>query len=366
MSVTALMIAAALFVVAFAISVLSNWLSARLPTLPVRYLVVGILALAVASLAVGVVQHWQPNPPGLSEPTGQATQSGLAAIAPDLMSRILLLTDDSSGAPVMFAERLDGTDRERLADFGGPLTVIPKSLNVLVAWSDGAGQSLQVRSDTGQLIRKLTRPPHGYTDTSPTLASDVGVVYFIREQVRNVGDGTSVLLAPRLMRVPLDGSVSASPVRTSEPLDTVSVDDSGSLLAGQCSVDDPGNVGQACTVSPRTGILHHIPGSQTSTMSDVTVSPDGTMIAYSSFSATPFGGSQVFVFNVRHGSTTDLSQLPGVNDQPAWAPPSTHPCLAFRHDSTGQNPVIYLGCLTPAPRAAPAIPVGAWPAWLAP
>jgi hypothetical protein len=366
MSAAAFVIAIALVAIAFSIGVLSNWLSSVMPKIQPRYLVAGTLIFALIAVFIGFAQKGtQMAASGTVPQSDGARSDDLSSIAPGLVNRILLLTDDSSGSPVLFAERLNGTGRERLADFGGPVVVLAGSTNLLVSWPDGATQGLQIRTDTGQLVRKLTRPPIGFSDDSPALASSAGIVYFIRSKVKDLGDNTTTFIHPQLMHVLLDGSTPATPVRTSAPLWSVSSDTSGNLLAGKCSVSDPGNVGQACTVDPRTGRLHHIPGSEDSTVSDVAVSPGGAMVAYSSFTATPYGRSQVFVYEIQKNSTTDLSRLPGQNDEPSWAPSSTQPCLAFRHDPTGQDPEIYIGCLSPKSETALAIEVGSSPAWLA-
>lgn len=87
------------------------------------------------------------------------------------------------------------------------------------------------------------------------------------------------------------------------------------------------------------------------------------MIAYS---VPQSRESQVFVYRVDDGTVVNLSGLPGSNDQPVWARESEHPCLLFRHDETGTDSSVYLGCLTPEPRTQLAIPVGQHPLWFEP
>lgn len=288
----------------------------------------------------------------------------MSTIAPDLADRRILSTDDSTGSYVLFSSGLAGGNRQRVStELGGPVEPVPGTSQVIVAWhGDGRHGSLEVRELTGERVRSLTDPPLGHEDSSPSLAADAGIVYFVRSQVRDLGGGTSDTVDGWVMRVPLDGSAPAVRVELSQRLFTVSTDDSGTVLAGVC--DDPSHVGQACLRTQGQPNLRHIPGSEGTTMSDVHVSPDGKRVAYASFYASPFGGERVYSFDVAAATTTNMSQLAGHSSQPSWARDSAQPCLLFSNDPSGTDPAVYLSCLTPKPRQVQVLPVGRYPRWL--
>jgi Tol biopolymer transport system component len=369
MSSGAIAIAVLVVLVGFAIGVLGNWLS--LPSwLTGRKLVITVCALLIITTALGVVLNApSPSPTAGGSSGGPAGEpssamGGVAALMPSLVHSIVLSTDDSSGSYVLFSSRLDGSERQMLWDGGGPMAVIPGSGDLLLpSYESSTRAQLAVRTITGGLARTLTNPPPLYVDDSPSLAAKASTVYFIRHQVLVLDSNTSTFGRSQLMRVPLSGRGPVAPVSSAYPLETVSASANGRILAGECHLGDPGNVGQACLYYPSTGRMSHIPGSVSTTMSDVTVSPDGSMVAYSSFRTNPYGRSQVFIYDIRHNITIDLSQMAGINKQPSWIPSSTKPCLLFVHDLTGQDPSIYLGCLTPAPVVVPAISVGQYPVW---
>jgi hypothetical protein len=297
-------------------------------------------------------------------PTGPPDGS-LLQIAPDLSSRLVLSTDNSSGSCVLFSSHMDGSNRQRLADICGATVPVPGSTDMITQWSETpAHGGLEVRTVTGDAVRRLTNPPAEYEDESPALASRTGMVYFIRTHMHAVGDRTWIPIGNTVMRVPLDGSRPEEPVGSAAGLGTISTDDTGSVLAGRCQ--DKANVGQACRVMTGSVGLHPIPGSEGTTMSDIQVSPDGRFIAYSSFRANPYGESQVFLYDIGTGQTVDLSQLAGLNSQPSWAHGAARPCLLFTHDLTGYDPSIYLGCLTPQPRTLSVLSIGQYPQWLEP
>lgn len=354
--------AAAIIVLGAVAAMLNGWIGPRPKGLPVWSVALMLVALTVCLVGVWVVRNWPDRRPddnteaGAAKPPGPSpTETIVSVVPPELASRILLSTDDSSGSPVLFSSRGDGSERRRVRDWGGPGIAVPHSETLLLAWNG----RLEIRKVTGEHVRTVTRPPKGYTDESPAIAG--GTVYFIRLGIKDVGGGTSVARDPRLMNIPLDGTAREHAVATSAALGSVSVSSDGSVKAGTCSVDDPGNVGTACLVGA-DGRLTRIPGSDGSTMSDVAVSPDGRHVAYSSFTENPYGGSQVFVYDVRTGHTADFSRLPGNNDQPAWAPGSRRSCLAFHHSPTDEDSSVYVGCLGEA--ASLALPVGKYPIWL--
>lgn len=97
-------------------------------------------------------------------------------------------------------------------------------------------------------------------------------------------------------------------------------------------------------------------------MGDIEVSPDGRWIAFSSVEANPHGVSQVYVYDRETNEVASLSQLPGINDEPTWAPQSDTSCLAFSHYELDAASV-YVGCLSPEPATVKAIPIGYRPVW---
>jgi hypothetical protein len=316
------------------------------------------------------------NPDNLSEPPethaleqGEAgtdpPSESIADIASDLTDRMLLTIDDSSGSPVLFSSSADGSNRQRLWDIGSDLSpaFMPGSTTDLLVphWvPDPDSVRLEVRSVTGELIEALTSPGTHENDFSPAIAGDVGLVYFVRTYWSPPVDGTQFVEQEVLMSVPLDGSEAEVEVPTPIELSSVSVSQDGSVIAGGCQVVEGPT--QGCFFSPGDDTITPIPGSEGSTMSDIEVSPDGRWIAFSSYTENPHGDSQVYVYDIENERVTALSSLLGANNQPAWAPESELPCLAFSHSQTGEQSV-HIGCLTPDPVTIEAVPVGKSPVW---
>ncbi|WP_328473416.1 hypothetical protein OHA21_12450 [Actinoplanes sp. NBC_00393] len=325
-------------------------------------LLVVALVAGVAAMVLNKIAEKPPTadtPPAAGKPPdGAGTAIELAA---DLRDRIVLSTDDSAGSNLLFASRLDGTNRRRIAEWGGPVTGIPHRTDVLVSRYDersGHGR-IEIRTMTGDLVRALTQPPVGYGDDSPSYAVGVGQVYFVRTKWNRADENTSTTGSSVVMRVPIDGSGTARTVRVGTELRTVSTDDSGRVIAGTC--DDPSHVGQACLTAEGRDDFEYVPGSEGTTMSDVRVSPDGRFVAYSSFARNPFGESQVFLYDRRSKKTIDASRLDGLNSQPSWVRDSKNRCLLFTHDRTGNAPSVYLTCLRDDWQTAKILPIGQYP-----
>ncbi|MEU4339050.1 hypothetical protein AB0F59_31115 [Micromonospora lupini] len=362
-------------VVGFVLSILITWTD-RPAALRTKTLVIASVlvlaasvsvALAVANLSEEPDEGRQDSPAAPSEGGGGTpTSDGItvAELAPDLVDRRVLSSDDSTGPSVLFSSQLDGGNRQRVtSDFGDSVEPVPGTTTFIVRWhGDGRHGALEIRELTGERVRALTEPPSDHEDSSPALAADAGMVYFVRSHVRDLGGGTSDTVDGWVMRVPLNGSGPATRVALDRRLYDVSVDDSGTVLAGRC--DDPTHVGQACVRTDGQTRMRFVPGSEGTTMSDVQVSPDGTRVAYASFRESPYGGEQVYAYDIAHGRTTNLSQLAGHNEQPAWARRSARPCLLFSNDPTGTDPSVHLVCLTPEPRRTQVLPVGRHPRWL--
>jgi len=373
MSLGAVALAMVGVLVGVAIAVLGGWLH-RPSWLRNRDILILIALAVLVPLYAGITMLARTQQQGQdgdgssadSSPTPPAPGGGIAAVAPELLGERVLSSDDSSGTAVLFSSSIDGSNRQRLGEGFGRISMLPGGTETLaIAYDNGAsGSKVVVRSLDGQVLRDLSHPPEDYTDDSPTLARKVGVVYFVRHKVEIIDSQNSTVSHGRLMRVPLDGSSAEAVVATSDMIDTVSVSDDGRVLAGACHVNDKANVGQGCLVDVATGRMQRIPGSEDSTVSDLAVSPEGRLVAYSSAHNNPYGSIQVFVYDIARAVTIDVSRQAGINDQPAWSASATKPCLLFRHDETENDPSIYLACLTPEPVVVPAIPVGSDPAWL--
>ncbi|MBQ1022772.1 hypothetical protein [Micromonospora sp. C95] len=322
-----------------------------------------VVALGAGVLAMLLNKAADELPAGAPPPDGAVTA---VELAPDLRDRIVLSTDDSAGSYLLFASRLDGTNRRRIADWGGPITAIPKSTNIVVSrYVERSGHGrIEIRTITGDLVRALTKPPVGYGDDSASYAVDTGYVYFIRTKWNRADEQTSTAGSSVVMRVRIDGSAAAEEVRVGQELRTVSVDDSGRVIAGTC--DDPSHVGQACLVSADGDGFAYIPGSEGTTLSDVQVSPDGRYVAYSSFAKNPFGESQIFLYDLHSKKTIDASRLDGLNSQPSWVRGSNNPCLLFTHDLSGSDPSVHLACMRGDWQTAKILPIGQYPELIQP
>ncbi|MFG3602501.1 TolB-like translocation protein [Micromonospora chersina] len=366
---SALLLISALVLLGFGLSIFLN-LIPRPAWFRGRHLAVLVVMALIASVAAMVLNETADEPPAggppLAGPTASDGADTAVELAPDLRDRIVLSTDDSAGSYLLFASRLDGTNRRRIADWGGPVTGIPKSTNVIVSRNDersGHGR-IEIRTMTGDLVRALTKPPVGYGDDSASYAVDTENVYFVRTKWNKVDDRTATAVSSVVMHVRIDGSKAAEEVRGGKELRTVSVDDSGRVIAGTC--DDPSHVGQACLVPTSGDGFTHIPGSEGTTMSDVRVSPDGRYVAYSSFAKNPFGESEVFLYDLRDKKTIDASRLDGLNGQPSWVRGSKNRCLLFTHELSGSDPAVYLTCLRRDWQAAKVLPIGQYPEMVQP
>jgi hypothetical protein len=331
---------------------------------------VGLAVLLVVAIGAGIAYAvLSQAPEGGTSPQAETPGAGqnattdrtAAELAPDLRDRLVLSTDDSTGSYLLLASRFDGTNRRRVADWGGPVVGIPGSTDIIVSsYDERAGHGrIEIHTVTGDLVRVLTRPPPGYGDDSASYAARAKAVFFVRTKWQQDDRQTSSAVSSVVMRVPVDGSGPAEEVRTGKQLTTVSVDDSGRIMAGAC--DDPSHVGQACLVTPGRDDFTYIPGSEGTTMSDIRVSPDGTQVAYSSFATNPYGESQIFLYDIRSRRTTDASRLDGLNSQPSWARGSKNRCLLFTHDLSGSDPSIYLTCLRDEWQTARVLPIGQYP-----
>lgn len=347
-------------VVGLVLSLLITW-TPRPAWLTKTRVFVSVMAVALAASVVVAVtggylnERAKPTSPAPTSPT-----AGAVEVPERFAAQRILSTDDSSGDYVLFVSRLDGSSRQRVADFGGPVVPVSDSFVVRTWSTPGAHGRLEVSSVTGEEIRALTSPDVSHDDRSPSYAAAAEEVYFVRARAVSLGEQSWSYTDHMVLRVPFDGSRGPEPVAGTGGMTSVSADDSGTVIAGECA--DEANVGGGCLVMD--GRQRRIPGSEGTTMSDIEVSPDGQFVAYSSFQANQYGESQVYVYEIASGKTVTFSRLEGLNHYPSWARGTPDPCLLFTHDLTGYDPSVHFGCLGSPPWTVPALPVGSFPRWL--
>lgn len=344
-------------VVGLVLSLLITW-TPRPVWLTKTRVFVSVMAVAlVASVVVAVTSGYLDGQAEQTSPAPTSPPAGGVKVPERFAAQRVLSTDDSSGDYVLFVSRLDGTNRQRVADFGGRVVPVSDSLVVRTWSTPGAHARLEVSSVTGEQVRALTNPDVSHDDQSPSYAAAAGEVYFVRARAVSLGEQSWTYADHTVLRVRLDGSRGPELVSGTAGLISVSTDDSGTVIAGECA--DEANVGGGCLVVG--GRQRRIPGSEGTTMSDIEVSPDGRFVAYSSFQANQYGVSQVYVYEIASDKTVTFSRLEGLNSSPSWARGTSDPCLLFTHDLTGYDPSVHFGCLGSPLWTVPALPVGSFP-----
>ncbi len=283
--------------------------------------------------------------------------STIAALDPAQADGILLAASAySPGNDQELAVRLNGTNVQPLTFY--PATSFVPADTAATSFIDSSGMDapgsyIQLVDATGNAIRKLSNPPPGDTDQDPVLAAQQGEVYFLRSTISPIGDKTSEVSQPIIMRVPLAGGAARPvPLPVKAHGDQLSVNAAGTQLAWGCGsglcIGDPGN-GTARRVATEGGGVN-----------DIALSADGTYLAYTS----PGG---VYAVSLASGRTTLLAgvaALPGFDVHPSWVTGAAKTCLLFGNEQTPAT-MVYLACLTPKPAWAPVTP-GNDPIWLGP
>jgi hypothetical protein len=354
----------ALLVLTTGIGIVSGWMPK--PAFLRPWHVATTLVVLVAATAAATVLLTPDNPPDPPDSPGPLPSGPLtpAMLAPDLAGRLLLVNDDGDGTSSDFSARLDGSHRQLVqTDVGEPPpAIIPGGTDLVMSRSIGTDpyrERLAVTTISGTTLRNLTHPGRYQEDTYPSIAGPT--VYFLRAHLTPIGQSTALTTRYEIMRVPLDGTSAEQAVRTGVQLRSVSVSADGRTLAGVCPATDAGPV-QGCVLRPASTRFTRLPGSTGASVSDVTLSPDGHWIAYSSVIENPYGTSQIYLYNTATHQVTELTRLDGTNDQPAWPPHSRRTCIAFHHATTADS-AIYLACLTPTPRTAKAVDLAQYPVW---
>ncbi len=349
MSITIAVVLAAL---ALIIGITSNWIP-KPKQLKVRWVVV---ILAVAAILMFVLTRVTADDEAGTKATPERTSTtsgGLTSPPPaneipeEVRQRLVMTWDDSSGSPVLYSSRSDGTNRQRSGVDGSNirLSFLPNSTDIVMSSYESSGDSqyLEIQSLSGEHIRRLTHPKAHFRDFGAyAIDYDSGMLYFLRERSTDVGEGTSTLKPYGLMRVPLDGSKPEQLVKTPIQLQSsISTSRDGAMLAGECFPEE--GPSQICVTAPEAKSYVRLPGSMDSSMEGPSVSPDGRYIAYSSIKSNAYGESQVYVYDRETKATTMLTQLPGRNGDVTWFPDPNVRCLALSHYETSAS--VYFSCL---------------------
>lgn len=364
-SVSIWLVALGIAIIAVVVGVLGNWLDR--PSFVRWWHVVLALAVLVTGATALTLMQAESTPssaPSTVESSGRSHT--VNQLAPELAGRIILSIDDSAGYPALFASNADGSNRHLLWDIGSDFrpAAIPGSPNLVLSMA-GAHNTIRlvVITPDGHVLRVLTHPAANQMDESAAVAGN-GYVYFVRSIEHKITQYGGTLSTIGVMRVPLAGNRDVTRVVTAVKLSSVSVNDSGTVLAGICGNPKVARgPTQVCMVSLRTGHVIYAPGSTDASMDDVAISSNGRLVAYSSVESNPYGVEEVYVYNLRTGRTTLMTNLNGRNDQAAWANRSRQPCLLFHHYTDVSGSSIDMACLTPAPSLVPAIPIGQYPVW---
>lgn len=307
------------------------------------------------------------NTPGGLAPEAD-TPTSVAELLPDLVQARLLSIDDGAGRPTAYMSHLDGTDRRVLWDAPDSWPAVSLGgdrLLIAAPWEQRSNDRLEVFTMTGAFDRAISDPPSNESDSSPSLASGTGQVYFIRGTLQDRGHGTKVLESSRLMRVSVAGGTAETVATPGMQLRTVTATADGRFVAGQCIVDaDDAGPANACIVETATGRSTIVKAPQPATMSDVAISTTGRWLAYSAPVTNAYGESQIFVLEIALGSQRMATQMSGRNVAPAWIPSGERACFIFEHYERAAGSAVHLTCLQPAPVTVRAVPIGSRPVWL--
>jgi hypothetical protein len=365
-----LFIAALAAACAFALGVVGGWVAPprnlSQPAIRMMTVVLGVAAVVLALAAVAT-----PDSPGDKTTAGgsitpsksagvrdQATGAGSGSSQkrspsaepdgpPDKVKKNLLLTIDSgAGSPTLYSWHVDGTNRQLLGGTGSGITPvpIPGTSNMLSPMSPAGARTFGIYevSLNGDIVRQLTSPSSAsLSDEDVALATASKEVFVARTRTRMVDSTTGTVSSYELFEFPLARPSDARPLAFAKDVQQITVDATGGELAGQCA-GSRAEPAQICVVNTKTGRRTHVPGAEGTTMSNAALSPDGAMLAYDAFKPNPYGESQVFVFDLAHHVTSEVSSLTGQNDQPTWAPGSNS-CLAFHHFETARES-IHIAC----------------------
>lgn len=368
-TVRVLLIACLGTVATILLSLVGNWLAQAL-SLRRWQVVTGVVVCGVLLTVVSAVMLLpdRDDTPAGPDRDGTRSAASLAELAPELLDARILTMDDSADRPAVFASRPDGTARELVWDMpdSWPAALVPDSGELILSapWEERSTDRLELFSGQGEFRRALTSPAALESDISPAFDATKQVVYFVRQVWRDTGNGSRTSTESRLMRVALDGGDPPEAVPTPGfELRTVSVSRDGRYLAGQC-VDTNDDSVQVCLIQAGRSTVRRLPGNERAAPGEVSVSPDGRYVAYSSPATNAYGQTQVYVHDRGADSTTMISRFAGLNGNPSWAPGARKPCLAFSHFERPTGSSIHIACLTPKPVVVASVPVGSSPVWL--
>jgi hypothetical protein len=292
-------------------------------------LALGIGVCFVLAVVGGYLQLSSPDD-HLRSVDGSAEPVTPAAVG----SKVLAYVDQSAGFPILFSVRADGTSRQRLAQIENSALPAFSSPDEMVVSYIPRGEEnrsvLQVRKLDGSLVKNLTDPAEPFLDTSPSVATAIDEVFFVRSEYRQIDASNATWENPRIMRVPIDGDESqVTAVRTDAPLlDHLGTDARGRTLAATCALPDGPGAAALCLVDVTSGAVRYLTDG-TATAGEPVMSPDGNAVAFSSPESNPFGTIEVWVGRAPDFKPKLLTKVTGRGDHPAWSSDSR--CLIFTH-----------------------------------
>ncbi|MGQ9921832.1 MAG: DPP IV N-terminal domain-containing protein [Desulfobacca sp.] len=206
------------------------------------------------------------------------------------------------GYPALYAINPDTGSIRRLASHGtlnitpaaGPGGLLAATLN------KDRDQEIYLMDRQGNIRQRLTTSPG--IDVSPTFSPDGSQIAFVSNRAGSPQIFIMSSHGGQARRLTMSGPYNVSPCWSPK----------GDLIA---YAGRTGSGFQIFVISPQGGSPRQL--TQEGSNESPTFSPDGAFLACSS---TRDGKPAIYVINVRTGAATRVTNLPGAQTQPAWAP----------------------------------------------